>query len=319
MSVLHHPNSQFTGAVYYVVAQGNKGQEVFRKKSDYLKYLRLLASRLGYGRMSLYCFSLLPDSVHLLLEQVGDCPLSRFMQGLQTAYSRYFNRKYGRTGQVFRGRYKSALVDKEKSLKETARFIQWVAVHAGLVKDPGGYPWSGYRQFFGRIVNPTIQISAGPILTLFSENVGESRKAWEQFVMERREKREPDEFFRQLLRYQPAGGDGNPGEGENAAPSVTLGLPGIWKALLEREGLSQEPLRRTRSRLMEEAAYAATWFGGMLQGEAAAFFNVKQSTVSHAVGRLESRWSKDPASRGKFMEWLRSLEHKGKGEISHGA
>jgi hypothetical protein len=40
------PRVHFAGAFYHVIAQGNKGQKVFRKDEDYRLYLRLL-SRVG--------------------------------------------------------------------------------------------------------------------------------------------------------------------------------------------------------------------------------------------------------------------------------
>jgi REP element-mobilizing transposase RayT len=48
---------------------------------------------------------------HLILETPKGNVL-KVMHGLNGGYTGYFNRKYGRTGHVFQGRYKGIIVDK---------------------------------------------------------------------------------------------------------------------------------------------------------------------------------------------------------------
>src|SRR5438105_12865111 len=47
---------------------------------------------------------------HLLM-QAPEGNLSRAMQWFQTSYSMWFNRKYGRVGPLFQGRFKAVVVD----------------------------------------------------------------------------------------------------------------------------------------------------------------------------------------------------------------
>ena len=55
------------------------------------------------------------------------------------------NRRYGRTGSVWEGRYRSCLVQSEQYLIACQRYIELNPVRAGIVTFPGAYAWSSYR------------------------------------------------------------------------------------------------------------------------------------------------------------------------------
>ena len=84
------PRIHFPGALYHVIARGNRGQKVFRDDSDHELYLQFLEEYKERYRFALYAYALLPN--HLLIE-VGEIPLSRLMQTLQFRYTRNFNIK----------------------------------------------------------------------------------------------------------------------------------------------------------------------------------------------------------------------------------
>jgi putative transposase len=54
----------------------------------------------------------------------------------------YINRSYGRTGTLWDGRYKSALVQAETYLLFCQRYVELNPVRAGRVSDPAHYAWS---------------------------------------------------------------------------------------------------------------------------------------------------------------------------------
>lgn len=70
---------------------------------------------------------------------------SRLMQSLGRRYVQYANRFYRRTGSLWEGRYKSSVVQAESYLLACSRYIELNPVRAGMVADPGQYPWSSYR------------------------------------------------------------------------------------------------------------------------------------------------------------------------------
>jgi len=132
---------QFAGACYLVQLQGNSRQDLFLSNQDRRLFLSLLKSyKLRHG-LKVYAYSLLDHSASLLLETLHP-NLSVVMQGLCTRYTKAFNSAHNTVGHVFRGRYKSWLVDKETHLAEMTRWVHLACVREGLRERPWRYQWS---------------------------------------------------------------------------------------------------------------------------------------------------------------------------------
>ena len=65
-------------------------------------------------------YVLMETHYHILL-QIPDANLSRCMRHINGVYTQFFNRTHGLDGQLFRGRYKSILVDSDAYLLELLR------------------------------------------------------------------------------------------------------------------------------------------------------------------------------------------------------
>ena len=73
--------------------------------------------------------------------------LSEFMKALKQRFSQWYNRRKGRTGVLWEGRYKSVIVEDEtKALRTMATYIDLNPVRAGITEDPADYRWSGYAE-----------------------------------------------------------------------------------------------------------------------------------------------------------------------------
>ena len=73
--------------------------------------------------VNLLAFSLMPNHYHLLLQPYGENALPLFMRKLNGGYSRYFNQKYERSGALFQGKYKWAVVEKESHFLHLPYYI----------------------------------------------------------------------------------------------------------------------------------------------------------------------------------------------------
>jgi len=69
------------------------------------------------------------------------------MRHLNGLYTQRYNRKYGRDGPLFRGRFKALLIEADSYLLELVRYIHLNPVHAGLAREPLGYIWSSHRAY----------------------------------------------------------------------------------------------------------------------------------------------------------------------------
>lgn len=52
-------------------------------------------------------------------------------------------------GHLFQGRYEAILVDRDSYLLELTRYVVLNPVRAGMVKEPGAWPWSSYLAMIG--------------------------------------------------------------------------------------------------------------------------------------------------------------------------
>ncbi len=68
-----------------------------------------------------FCF--MPNHIHLLVKQLKDGGISKFMQKIGIGYGKYFNKKYERKGHVFQDAFKSVCVENDNQFMTTASYI----------------------------------------------------------------------------------------------------------------------------------------------------------------------------------------------------
>lgn len=130
---------------HHVIQRGNNRQAIFFEPEDYRVFLDCLRIAKHKCRAHLYAYVLMANHVHLLLEptQAGD--LGRLMQSVGRRYVRYINDTYRRSGTLWEGRFKSAVVSRDEYLIVCSRYIELNPVRAGMVAHPADYQWSSYR------------------------------------------------------------------------------------------------------------------------------------------------------------------------------
>jgi REP-associated tyrosine transposase len=131
------------GAVAHITNRGAGGEAIFRSDGDRQLFLWLVAQEVLRRRWSCHAFCLMDNHYHLLL-QAPEGDLSTGMRTIGLAYARMFNKLYERTGHLFQGRFRAALVEHEAHGIELARYIALNPVRAGLVARPDQWRWSSY-------------------------------------------------------------------------------------------------------------------------------------------------------------------------------
>ena len=71
------------------------------------------------------------------------------MRQLNGVFTQKSNRRHGRVGHVFQGRYKAVLVQKECYLLELGRYVVLNPIRAGMVSDMLDWKWSSYLAMVG--------------------------------------------------------------------------------------------------------------------------------------------------------------------------
>ncbi len=139
------PRIDLAGVPQHLIQRGNNREACFLADGErrlYLHWLHEAAQRYGG---SIHAYVLMNNHVHLLATGAETGALGRMMQSLGRRYVRYFNSKYGRTGTLWEGRYRSSLIDTDRYLLTCYRYIELNPVRAHIVKRPGDYRWSSYH------------------------------------------------------------------------------------------------------------------------------------------------------------------------------
>jgi putative transposase len=74
-------------------------------------------------QIELISFCLMPNHFHLLIQEIEEGGISKYMQRLQNAYTKYINTKYDRSGHLFQGAYKAVLVESNEQLLYVSSYI----------------------------------------------------------------------------------------------------------------------------------------------------------------------------------------------------
>jgi putative transposase len=114
--------------------------------------------------VEILAFVLMPNHYHLLLRQVKENGIIRFMQKLGTGYTMYFNKVYNRSGVLFQGRYKSIAVAEEPHFIYLPFYIHANPLKTyrgstsldGMMKFLEGYRWSSFPDYLGRKNFPSL-------------------------------------------------------------------------------------------------------------------------------------------------------------------
>jgi putative transposase len=129
----------------HVVQRGNDRQPCFASPGDYAGYLCELAEASLKHACAVHAYVLMTNHVHLLVTPTAVGAISRMMQAIGRRYVGCFNTRYRRTGTLWEGRYKAALVGTARYALACYRYIELNPVRAKMVRAPGDYRWSSHR------------------------------------------------------------------------------------------------------------------------------------------------------------------------------
>ena len=177
---------------HHLIQRGNNRQAIFFYDEDRRFYLRCLLQAKINCQCRIYSYVLMTNHVHLLVEPCGEGHLGRLMQSVGRRYVRYVNQTYGRSGTLWEGRFKSAVVSRDEYLAVCSRYIELNPVRAGMVKLPGDYPWSSYG--FRALGRRDPLLDEDPWYLGVGDNPEDRRRIYQGWIASGIQERELDEI-----------------------------------------------------------------------------------------------------------------------------
>jgi len=170
--------------------RGNRREDIFMTDQDRQVFLDALADSCETYQIKLISYVLMSNHFHFLV-QTPRANLSEFMRHFLVTYTVRFNRRNGRSGHVFQGRFKSLLVDEDEYLLPLSRYIHLNPIRTRQFKKAEfskkceylkNYPWSsfpGYCYLGKRTKNIDYDWF---ICTYFGEDTSKGRRDYREYV-----------------------------------------------------------------------------------------------------------------------------------------
>ena len=175
-----------TGEYYHIYNRGVDKRDIFVDEGDYVRFLaglrdfnnnsthdqriyiknRMMKTELSSDASELssvndprsfimslpnlvdiICYCLNPNHFHLLLKQLTDKGIEKFMHKLGSGYTNFFNVKYKRSGSLFQGSFKAVAINSDEDLLWVSTYVNANNQIHGLINNASQYKWCSYPEY----------------------------------------------------------------------------------------------------------------------------------------------------------------------------
>jgi len=189
------PRERSNSGIYHVILRGVNRQDIFYDDDDYLRFLETTAQMKSGDEFAVYGYCLMTNHLHLLIQEKTDT-ISRIMSRIGTSYAWWYNQKYGRSGHVFQGRFKSECIENDNYLLAVIRYIHNNPVKAGMAQKPEEYRWSSIHAYYGNREYPYGLTEPGFILGVINQDKEKAIKAFKEFIQQENDDKCLEDEFR---------------------------------------------------------------------------------------------------------------------------
>ncbi|NOY16406.1 MAG: hypothetical protein GXP23_05650 [Gammaproteobacteria bacterium] len=146
---------EYEGAFHHVMNCGQNRKAIFHNDAYFNAFLETLQEASQRFDAVIHAYCLMTNHYHLLIE-TPKANLSRIMRHVNGVYTQRHNRMRGTDGILFRGRFKSILVDEDAYLLQLSRYIHRnpVETKKPLVSQLVDYTWSSYPAYINKLKCP---------------------------------------------------------------------------------------------------------------------------------------------------------------------
>lgn len=137
---------EYPGAWYHVMNRGRRKENIFCSDGDRRLFIELAGDCVKLFGLEIHAYSLMPNHYHLLVK-TPLANLSRAMRHLNGVYTQKINKRYKHEGSLFKGRYKSIIVEEDPYLLELVRYIHRNPLKGKIAEDIKEHKWTSHRAY----------------------------------------------------------------------------------------------------------------------------------------------------------------------------
>ncbi len=148
-------------------------------------------------RVKLLAYCLMPTHYHLLLAQLEDNGVSKFISNVTNSFTRHLNVKNERLGPLFLTKFKAVPILTDEQLIHISRYIHLNPYSSNIVRDIEEleiYPWSSYRQYISGIQGLCV---TKPVMKLFNHKL----QRYKNFITQRADYQKTLEFAKHAEKW----------------------------------------------------------------------------------------------------------------------
>ncbi|MCP4237823.1 MAG: hypothetical protein GY770_30355 [Aestuariibacter sp.] len=134
---------EYENAYYHVMNRGQSRQNIFHGDDYFIAFLSILEQAHQRFGLQVLSYCLMSNHYHLLVK-TPEANLGRAMRHIGGLYTQTYNRLRNTDGSLFRGRYKSILVEQDSYPLQLSRYIHRNPLDARMVEQLEDYRWSSY-------------------------------------------------------------------------------------------------------------------------------------------------------------------------------
>ena len=178
----------FCGAIYHVLARGNRKQPIFVDDVDRRRFLVILAIALEKFGAECFTYCLMGNHFHLVIH-TPNANIPDVMHHIDGLYAQYVNWRHHVTGHLLDGPYTAIVIDDACYLRNAIAYVLRNPVAAGLVTDAAHWRWSSYNATQGKVRPKFLTLTWLPQI-FEAETLAASRELLADHV-----RKEPEEYF----------------------------------------------------------------------------------------------------------------------------
>ncbi|MDP9043962.1 MAG: transposase [Pseudomonadota bacterium] len=145
------------GQAHYVAQVGAGSARVFEDDADRLAYLAALLESSRSCGVAIHAYALAERRVELLATPRRGADLARFMQRLGRRYVAQFNRRHGRAGTLWSGRFGASAIETGPHVLDAMVAIEQLPVRESIGVDALEWTWSSARHHAGERADRLIE------------------------------------------------------------------------------------------------------------------------------------------------------------------
>ncbi len=151
------PRLALAGQPHHLVQRGLNRQPIVVDDVDRQRFLAELRESAALHKVAIHAYVLMDTHVHLLATPETVDGLSLMMQSLGRRYVAAFNKRHGRSGTLWDGRFRAAPLEADAHLLACMRFIELNPHRVGGVHQAAeDYVWSSAAHHLGRRRDPLV-------------------------------------------------------------------------------------------------------------------------------------------------------------------